>query len=192
MHRLNELRTPRLLLHRPREGDFEDYARMYADPVVMATLNGVRTRDATRELFDCLLAHWDEHGFGLWIMRDPDSRRFMGRGGLRVQTLEGRPEVEVGYGMMSEFWGRGLATELARESVRVGFEVLGLTELVSFTLPTNRASQRVMQKAGFVHERDGTWADLPHVFCRLTAERWRAMQTLENRALATSRSHARG
>jgi [ribosomal protein S5]-alanine N-acetyltransferase len=74
--------------------------------------------------------------------------------------------------LMSEFWGRGLATELARESLRVAFDVVGVDSMVSFTLPTNRASQRVMEKVGFVYERDGVWADLPHVFYRLTRERW--------------------
>ena len=176
MHALDEWRTPRLRLRRPREDDFEHYIRMYADPVVMATLNGVRTRDETRVLFDRLLAHWEQHRFGLWIMCDPDTCEFIGRGGLRLLTLEGREEMEVGYGMMAAYWGRGLATELARESVRVAFEVLGRPDLVSFTLPTNRASQRVMEKAGFVYERDGTFADLPHVFYRLTSERWRSLR----------------
>jgi RimJ/RimL family protein N-acetyltransferase len=175
MHSLDEWHTARLRLYRPREQDFEDYVRMYSDPVVMATLAGVRTRHETRGYFDRLLAQWDQHGFGLWIMRDPRTGEFIGRGGLRALTLEGRDEVEVGYALMASHWGRGLATELARESVRVGFAVLDRTDLVSFTLPTNRASQHVMEKAGFVYERDGLHADLPHVFYRLTAERWRSL-----------------
>ena len=68
--------------------------------------------------------------------------------GLRHVTIGGREEVEVGYGLRAEFWGQGLATELASASVRVAFEILGLPELVSFTLPTNRASRRVMEKVG--------------------------------------------
>ena len=73
---------------------------------------------------------------------------------------------------MSAFWGMGLATELARESVRVGFAVLGRAELVSFTLPTNLRSRRVMEKAGFRHERDFAWAGLPHVLYRLRRQDW--------------------
>src|SRR5579859_3496349 len=101
MQSVEELRTPRLLLSRPRPHDAEDYVRMYADPVVMATLGGVRTPAQTRELFDRLLGHWDEHGFGLWIAREPASGRFVGRGGLRRQTLESGGEVEVAYGLMA-------------------------------------------------------------------------------------------
>jgi RimJ/RimL family protein N-acetyltransferase len=175
MQSLEELRTPHLLLQRPRPADFDDIAAMYIDPVVMATLGGVRTRQQSRAYFDRLLAHWERHGFGWWIVRDLATGRFAGRGGLHCVVFLGRDEVEVGYGFLSEFWGRGLATELARESARVGFEVLGLPDLVSFTLPANRASRRVMEKVGFLYERDGLHADLPHVFYRLTAARWREL-----------------
>jgi [ribosomal protein S5]-alanine N-acetyltransferase len=173
MPSLESLRTPRLLLSRPRPDDFDDFARMYADPMVMVTLGGVRTRDASRPFFDRLLAHWDQRGFGWWTLRDPATGRFVGRGGPRWLTIDTGEEVELGYGLMAEYWNRGLATELAQESIRVAFDVLGLPNMVCFTLPTNRASRRVMEKVGFVYERDGIWADLPHVFYRLTPERWR-------------------
>src|SRR5205085_2188193 len=100
------------------------------------------------------------------------SGQFIGRGGVRLFPVEGIEEAEVGYGLVAEYWSRGLATELARESVRVGFEVLGRPDLVCFTMPTNRASRRVMEKAGFRYERDGIHADLPHVFYRITAAQW--------------------
>jgi ribosomal-protein-alanine N-acetyltransferase len=68
---------------------------------------------------------------------------------------------------VAERWGEGLATEVARELVRVAFDDVGLPDVVAFTLPTNVASQRVMQKAGLELERDIVWADLPHVLYRL-------------------------
>jgi ribosomal-protein-alanine N-acetyltransferase len=170
----DERRTPRLLLKRMRRDDLDDLTRMHQDPVVMATLAGVRSREETRAGLERHLAHWEQHGFGWWVLRDPQTGQFIGRGGLRHVVFEGTPGVEVGYGLMSEFWGRGLATELAREAVRVAFAEMGLPELICFTLPTNRPSQRVMEKAGFRYERDGVYAELPHVFYRLTAAQWRA------------------
>src|SRR5437762_126203 len=121
MDRLAELRTSRLLLLRPRADDFDGLDRMHRDPQVMATLGGIRTPEQTRQFINGLLAHWEQHGFGLWMARDAATSRFVGRGGLRHTVVEGKPDVEVAYGLMPEFWGRGLATELARESVRVGF-----------------------------------------------------------------------
>lgn len=170
---IENLRTPRLQLARMRAGDLDDLLRMYADPRVMATLGGVRSDAGTRALLQKQIDHWDQHGFGRWVAREPSTGRFIGRGGLQRIVMAGLAEVEVGYGLMPEFWGQGLATELAAESVRVAFEELGLAELVCFTLPSNLASRRVMEKVGFRFESDVIWADLPHVLCRLTAADWR-------------------
>jgi [ribosomal protein S5]-alanine N-acetyltransferase len=166
--------TARLLLTRLQAADFDDLHAMHSDPQVMATLGGVRSRDETQRVLDLLVSNWETDGFGYWLARERASGGFAGRGGLRRVRLEGRPEVEVGYALMPAYWGRGLATELARESVRVAFAELGVRELVCFTLPINRASQQVMQRAGFRYAGDTVWADLPHVLYRLSAAEWNA------------------
>lgn len=177
MNALHELRTPRLLLTRVCADDLDDFARFYADPEVTATLGGARTADWVAAYLGKQMAHWDEHGFGFWTLRDPLTGQFVGRGGLRHATIEGQVEIEVGYGLMREFWGMGLATELARECLRVGFAELHRPDLVCFTLTTNGASRRVMEKAGFRYEREVVYAELPHVLFRLTAAGWQAAQT---------------
>jgi RimJ/RimL family protein N-acetyltransferase len=169
MNPLDELQTPRLLLHRLRAEHLDDLTRMHADPQVMATLGGVRTPEMSAQFLNTELAHWEKHGFGLWLVRDRETGCFAGRGGLRHVTIAERDEIEVGYAFLPEFWGRGLATELARESVRVAFTELRLPEIVCFTLPTNRASQRVMEKVGFRYERDTVYKQFPTVLYRLTA-----------------------
>jgi RimJ/RimL family protein N-acetyltransferase len=179
MNRLDELRTARLLLTRMRPDDLDDLARMYRDPQVMATLGGLLSDFQTREYLDRQLQHWEEHGFGWWVARDLATGRFAGRGGLRHGIVAGREEVELGYGFLPDFWGRGLATEMARESVRVGFQVLRRPDLVCFALPANRASQRVMEKVGFRYERDIEHKDLHHVLYRLTASEWQALAGVE-------------
>jgi RimJ/RimL family protein N-acetyltransferase len=113
------------------------------------------------------VAHWDERGFGLWLLRNRVGGAVVGRGGLLSQTIEGRAEVEVGWAILPELWGQGLATELARASIGIAFAQLGLEELISFTLTTNGASRRVMEKAGFTYERDFDHISLPHALYRL-------------------------
>ncbi|MBI1816268.1 MAG: GNAT family N-acetyltransferase [Deltaproteobacteria bacterium] len=174
MNSLDELRTARLRLTRMQASDVDDLARMHRDPQVMATLGGVRSAAETTQIVERLVAHWAQQGFGYWLVRDLATDRFAGRGGLRHVAVGEREEVEVAYALMPEFWRRGLATELARECVRVGFAELQRADLVCFTLTTNRASQRVMECAGFVYERDVIYADLPHVLYRQTAVAWRA------------------
>jgi RimJ/RimL family protein N-acetyltransferase len=73
----------------------------------------------------------------------------------------------VQYAVASALWGQGLGTEIARAAVREGFDSLGLTSVVCFTLPYNLGSRRVMEKAGFEYERDTERVGLPHVLYRL-------------------------
>ncbi len=74
---------------------------------------------------------------------------------------------------MPNFWSQGLATEMSREILRAGFKDLRLSNVLSYTLSTNQASQNVIQKLGFTFERTGDHASLPHVFFRLTCEEWK-------------------
>jgi ribosomal-protein-alanine N-acetyltransferase len=171
---LDEIRTSRLILTRMNKAFLDDLIRMYSDPQVMATLGGVRTPAQTTTLFEQHVAHWQRHGFGIWAARDAVTGQFVGRGGLRRGIVDGLEEVEVGYGFPKEYWGRGFATELAAECVRIGFTVLQQDDLVSFTLPTNLASRHVMEKVGFRYEKDIVHAELPHILCRQTKKDWQA------------------
>jgi len=166
---LESLRTERLLLSRPRAGDLADLVALHADPHVMATLGGVRDAASTEAQLRDFDAHWERHDFGPWILRDPETRHFLGRGGLRHIDVEGRDEVELLYALAADAWGCGYAGELARESLRVAFEILRLPELVCFTLPTNERSGAVMRRAGFQYQRDFLHAGRPHRLHRLRA-----------------------
>jgi RimJ/RimL family protein N-acetyltransferase len=165
-------KTERLSLRRPTEADLPDLLAMYRDPVVMATLGGLRDEEWTRAAITRTTVHWEQHGFGWWIARDPATGAFLGRGGLRRLFVGSAEEFEIGYGFVTSAWGRGLATELAREAARVGFEVLQAPDIVCFTSPTNLKSRRVMQKVGFRFERDIVYVNMPHVLYRRTSWEW--------------------
>ncbi len=96
--------------------------------------------------------------------------RFAGRGGLRHVHVGGNDVVELAYALMAAFWGRGLATEMAQTLLTVAFEHLGMADIVAFTLATNEASRRVMEKVGCKFERDMVHAGLPHVLYRIKRE----------------------
>lgn len=165
-------RTRRMLLTRIGAADLDDMLRMHRDERVTRALGGPRPEAAVEALVRDLDAHWTQHGYGWWILRDPDSGRFMGRGGLRRVQVAGEAEVEVAYGLMPDYWGQGFATEFTRVAVAQGFVELGLGDIVAYTLPGNRASRRVMERARFSFERDIEHAGLHHVLYRLTATAW--------------------
>ena len=114
-----------------------------------------------------MLEHWHSHGFGLWLLRDRATGTMVGRGGLEYTRVGGDEEVEIAWAIVPSRWGQGLATELARASIDVAFDRVGLDQLVALTLLHNVPSRRVMEKTGFVYERDVEHAGLPHALYRL-------------------------
>jgi len=168
MEIIDRFHTDRLVATRLQETDLSDLCRMHQDANVMATLGGIRTDERTTEFLQTNVSHRADHGFGLWVFRTASEQTFVGRGGLRHVDIGGRDEVELTYALMPEFWGCGLATEIARAVLKIAFEQLPLTQLVTFTLTTNHASRRVMEKVGFAFERELVHGarGLPHVLYR--------------------------
>ena len=103
-----------------------------------------------RERLARIVARYPEwNGLGLWAAVERDTDELIGCGELL--PLEGGPEVEVGYHLRRDRWGRGYATELARALVEHGFDRLGLERIVAVAYPENTASHRVLLKAGLTH-----------------------------------------
>lgn len=163
---MTDIQTKRLRGTPLDRSNFDDLCRMHNDPRVMATMGGLRPDDESARLIDRIEKLWHDQGYGQWSLRDKATGVFAGRGGFQPTDIGGADEVELGYTFMPEFWGRGLATEFAIEAVRLAFEVFGLNDIVCFTLTTNTASQRVMEKAGFQFERRLIHEGVTHIFCR--------------------------
>lgn len=168
MQLIETFTTHRLSAERLKFQHLNELYRMHQNKQVMATLGGVRSDNETRLLILNNLYHWQRYGFGLWVFRDKVNNQFVGRAGLRNLEIEGKNEVELAYALMTNFWGKGLATEMGDKILKISFELLKLPEVVCFTLTTNKASQRVMEKLGFKYEREIIHASLPHLFYRLT------------------------
>jgi RimJ/RimL family protein N-acetyltransferase len=157
------IETSRLIGRVPTDSDFELYRLLYQDAAIAATLGGVRPDKEIYQVLADNVDHWRRFGFGKSIWNLKADGRFVGIAGLRQVVVEGQDEVEIGYAIMPEFWRQGFATEIALACANAAFTTFGLQELVAFTLPTNSASRRVMEKCGFDFERDIIWKDLPHV-----------------------------
>jgi RimJ/RimL family protein N-acetyltransferase len=168
MQLIETFTTHRLFAERLQFQHLHELYRMHQNQQVMATLGGMRSDEETRLFIFNNLHHWQSYGFGLWVFRDKVNNQFVGRAGLRNTSVEGVDEVELAYALMGKFWGQGLATEMGEQILKIGFELLKLPNIVCFTLTTNRASQRVMEKLGFKYEREIIHANLPHLFYRVT------------------------
>lgn len=144
-----ELKTERLTLRAWRPEDRAPFARLNADPTVMEFFPSPLARAESDALAERLDRELREHGFGRWVVEAPGGA-FAGFVGLAPVPFEApfTPAVEVAWRLSAEHWGHGYATEAARAALGFGFERLGLDELVSFTVPANERSRRVMEKLG--------------------------------------------
>ena len=148
-----ELVTPRLRGLPLAETDFDDLYELHRDERVLAAFGAEpSTVEDTREFLDRKLAHWREHGFGIWMFRDPDGV-FVGRCGIHRWRFEERDEVELGYIVRSDLWSNGYATEIGTPVVGYAFRVLRFPELVGFTRAGNVPSRRVLERLGFTFDR---------------------------------------
>jgi RimJ/RimL family protein N-acetyltransferase len=150
------LETDRLVLRRWRAEDREPFAQMNGDPEVMEFFPAPLSRAESDTLADRIEAHFAEHGFGGWAAELRGEGTFIGFIGLAVPQFAAHftPCVEIGWRLARAYWGKGLATEGARAAMRYAFAELGLAELVSFAVPGNLRSRRVMEKLGMRHDAD--------------------------------------
>lgn len=144
------LATDRLLMRRWTKEDREPFFRMNSDPRVMEFLPKRLSLDESDRFIQRIEEHFRKHSFGLYALELREDHSFIGFLGLSVPTFQARftPCVEIGWRLATDYWGRGLATEGAREVLRHAFEDLKLQEVVSFTVPANVRSRRVMEKIG--------------------------------------------
>ncbi|HEY2252885.1 MAG TPA: GNAT family N-acetyltransferase [Planctomycetaceae bacterium] len=97
------------------------------------------------------IADYRKHGFGRWAVVCKADGRLIGFAGLKY--LDELREVDVGYRLLPEYWGRGLATEAVRASVQYGFETLKLSRIIGLVDPENTRSVRVLEKSGLAFEK---------------------------------------
>ena len=149
-----ELRTARLVLRHWRQGDTEPFRRLNADPIVMEHFPTILTREQSDAFAESIEAEFEQRGHGLWAVEVQGQSEFIGYVGLRYHDFPAHftPAVEIGWRLDREHWGHGYATEAARAALADGFTRLGLHEIVSFTVPANVRSRRVMEKLGMTHD----------------------------------------
>jgi RimJ/RimL family protein N-acetyltransferase len=181
------LATERLILRRWAEADRDAFAAINMDPYVMATLGPLMSREASDAFVDRIEACFEQRGWGLWCVEVVGGPACIGYVGLWPMPVDVAhlPEVEIGWRIASEQWGKGYAPEAAQAVLGDAFTRLGLDEVGSITALINDKSRRVMEKIGLVHDPTEDFdhprlapADplVRHVLYRTSAIQWRESQ----------------
>ena len=156
------LETERLILRPFTEDDAPAMFAVNAHPEVTrytgdgpyADVEAVRAVIRSRTLAD-----YAKHGFGRWACVEKATGELIGFNGLKF--LEELQEVDLGYRLVPRCWGRGLATEGALASIDYGFRVLRLPRLLGLVHPENTRSVRVLEKCGFMLDRQFEYHGAP-------------------------------
>lgn len=146
------LETERLRLRRLILDDAPFALELLNDPLFLRFVGdkGVRTLEDAREyLRHGPMASYAQHGFGLFLVELRASDEPIGICGLlKRDVLE---DVDVGFGFLTRFGGKGYATEAAAATLHYGHTVIGLKRIVAITAPDNEGSGNVLRKIGLQH-----------------------------------------
>ena len=93
-----------------------------------------------------MAGHWALHGVGMFVVEEKSSGKFVGRVGPWFPP--GWPGFEVGWGIASEFRGKGYALEAARAAIDWSFATFELDQIIHCIDRENTASQAVARRLG--------------------------------------------
>ena len=167
------IETERLLLRAWRDDDFDELARLNADPRVVRYLTpGGRamSREETEAQLEHFRRHWRDHGFGIWAAEERATGRLVGRIGLSYHRLW-PDEPELGWKLDPAVWGRGYATEGGAAGLAYAFETLRVPRVVSIIHPENDPSIRVAERLGFSVDGTLPWSEAGIDLLRFAVER---------------------
>jgi len=154
------IETERLILRTWRKEDAEAYFQINQDPRVIEFVLGLSTLKQINDFMNMVNNHQDKHGYTVWAAELKETGELIGSIGLYSIDWESHftPAVEVMWRLGSEQWGKGYATEGAKASLDYGFKQCDLKEIVSFTVPANIRSIRVMEKIRLKRDLNGDFA----------------------------------
>ncbi len=166
------LTTARLTIRPLRLDDLDAFAAIFADAETMAASRRTYSREESRGWIERSLMRYERDGFALFAVVRTVDGRYVGDCGPSVQAVDGVDEVEIGWHIRRDLWGRGYATEAALALRDWAFDDRGLGRLTAFVEPSNVPSCRVAEKIGMRVERDAVvFGFLHHVYAMAPGDR---------------------
>jgi len=140
------LETARLILRPPRSEDLDGWAALMADAESAEFIGGVQTRFGSWRGLATMAGCWAMQGFGYFSVVEKATGRWIGRVG--PWDPPGWPAPEVGWGLLRDAWGRGLAHEAAEATIDWTFGSLGWPQVFHVIHPKNARSQSLARRLG--------------------------------------------
>ncbi len=164
------LETERLIMHPFTKGDLARLIMLRSDEDVIKYLGGriMQNPTALKTRLDFYVGCHEKYGFGMCSMVWKETGEIIGWSGL--MPLGETEEIEVGYGMTKEFWGRGIGFECAGAWLEYGFKTAELERIVAVASPENVGSWRIMEKCGMKRGNNQEHYGMECVYYSITRE----------------------
>jgi ribosomal-protein-alanine N-acetyltransferase len=156
------LETDRLLLREFVPEDLDALAAVLSDAETMRYYPAALDRAGVAAWIERNRRRYADPGHGLWALVLKSNGELIGDCGLTRQVVDETDEIEIGYHVRRDLWGRGYASEAALACQGYGFSRLGSERLISLIRPENLPSRRVAEKTGLSLWKEVTWRELPH------------------------------
>lgn len=151
------LKTNRLLIRPFEDSDIENVFKGLSDPNIIKYYGiSFDSLEATKEQMTWF-ADLEKDGTGIWFaVCSLDNKTFYGAGGLNGLSKEHK-KAEIGFWLLSDFWGQGIMKEVMPLICDFGFDKLDLHRIEGFVESENTNCKKAMAKLDFQHE--GTMKD---------------------------------
>jgi [ribosomal protein S5]-alanine N-acetyltransferase len=151
------MRSARILLRPWTLEDVDSLYALWTAPEVRRYLwdDTVITLDVVEQTVESHLLTASEYGVGYWALHIPPPESAAGApiaGFCGFRLMDNGPDIELMYGLRSDYWGKGLATEACLAAVEYLWCATGYQKVYARTDPSNNGSVRVMQRLGMTHE----------------------------------------
>ncbi len=171
------IETERLILREILPTDEEGLFELDSNPKVHTYLgnNAVENIDQIREAIKKIRQQYIDNGIGRWAIIDKETNNFIGWSGLKFVTETTNNHInfyDLGYRLIEQYWGKGIATETTKATLQYAFETLNVTEIFAMCEIGNVSSKNVLEKSGFKFIETFDFDGIKHNWFRITTDEW--------------------
>ena len=147
------LETERLILRRVDKNDVNEIFSMRSNPETMKYIPRplVSTNEDALAHIALLDSGIEKNEAINWAITFKGENKLLGIIGFYRTKFEDF-RSEIGYMLLSENHGKGIASEAVERALEYGFNDMNLHSIEAIIDPRNNASERVLQKNGFIKE----------------------------------------
>ena len=170
------IETERLIIRDLEKHDSNGIFELDSDPDVHEYLGKkpMKTIEEADQVIDFIRNQYIDNGIGRWAIIDKKTEDFIGWTGLKYEQglRKDFSYYDLGYRLRKKYWGKGIATETAIESLKYGFEKLDLKEIGAAADINHLASNKILKKIGLKLIDEFDYEGVPHNWYNLKKTEW--------------------